>query len=173
MNLDILLDKIIGENPADKENNTPNVNAIIPITERHKRVLDRNGLNADSLNVANVALSVLVSPVTITKKRKANTFVDGGVLMTSDQMREALFQKELNKKEKQEAMKLRAAEKAKKKEAQDAKREEELKKKSEKYEKKKKKTEKTRTNQLNKKIKNLQLNLLILVQLLQTSSMEN
>ncbi|KAG6615853.1 DNA binding protein [Phytophthora cinnamomi] len=77
---------------------------------RQRRYPDRRDPNIDALNVVNIALRSSVTPTT--KKRMSGTYVDenlsGGVLLTHEEMLEALHRKKKAKEDKEQAKAERA-----------------------------------------------------------------
>ncbi|KAE9309782.1 hypothetical protein PR003_g20432 [Phytophthora rubi] len=115
-NLSKMLDGLIGNAPPTNEKSLRHHDVVIPhvelldISKRQRRMLDRQGLNIDALNVVNIAVRNSVTPST--KKRSRGTYVDGkfsgGVLLTHEEMLDALHRKKKAKLDKEQAKMERA-----------------------------------------------------------------
>ncbi|KAE9163488.1 hypothetical protein PF004_g30127 [Phytophthora fragariae] len=111
-----MLDGLIGNAPPTNEKSLRHHDVVIPhvellgISKRQRRMMDRQGLNIDALNVVNIAVRNSVTPST--KKRSRGTYVDGkfsgGVLHTHEEMLDALHRKKKAKLDKEQAKMQRA-----------------------------------------------------------------
>jgi hypothetical protein len=95
LNKEVMLRKVIGDGAPVR---TDAMNLLITdqafsLTSRQTRLLKRRGVHPERIEVCTIGLMAMLRVVE-KKKEKQRTFVDGGVLMTSDEMTSAVKERD-------------------------------------------------------------------------------